>query len=175
MSIKCKYCLFNAIIWGLVIAGIFIAYFDWLKLIPCNYTRIIISLILVVPVGAILQWLMLKLLGWEIVVEAEKPIPGSEDRSKYVPYQFAYAYGIAERCLYLVLFLAGFPEGIFLWLAFKAIAKWGQRQNTQEWVKSSPHNLSLIGEILNIFLVIAGVLIIKGNVAAFLKFLSQQQ
>jgi hypothetical protein len=164
MNAKCKYyCVFYPIIFGLVAVGLFFMWFDWWEIIPCRITRIVLALIIVIPIGALLQWSVLFKLGWKIIQEAEKGQPKSDKKTRDIPYSFATAFGTFERCLYLIILLAGKPEGIFLWLGFKAVAKWGQPENKTEWIKSKPFNLSLVGELTNIFLALVGALLIVRN------------
>ena len=170
MDTKWRYRIFNAMIVVLVVVGVIFATVNWMEMIPSNTVRIIAALILVLLVGYLLQWLMLEKLGWEVVKEAEKDECDFSKKTKGLPYDFAAAFGSFERCLYLILLYAGKPEALFLWLGFKAIAKWGQPENTFVWKFSKPFNLSLVGELTNIFLALVGILLIKGNTKALLSF-----
>jgi hypothetical protein len=170
MDTKCRYYFFNATIWVLILAGVIFAQVNWMQKIPSNTVRIIVALLLVFPGGALLQLFILRELGWKIISEKEKEAPDSSDKTEDVPYQFAAAFGTFERGLYLILLIAGKPGALFLWLGFKAIAKWGQYEYTSKWKFSKPFNLSLIGELLNIFLAFAGLLLIKGNTKELLAF-----
>jgi hypothetical protein len=166
MCLKCKYFLFNSIIWALILVVGIAVWVNPINIIGSDKARIIIAIFIVLPFGALLQWLLLFKLGWKnIVIEAEKAVDSSisEDKLRDTPYSFATAFGTFERCLYLFILLSGKPEGLFLWLGFKAIAKWGQEENRLSLKLSKPFNLSLIGELINIFLSLVGVLIIKGS------------
>jgi hypothetical protein len=171
MGVRCRYCFFNAMIWVLILVGVCFAWVNWLERIPSTTIRIIAALIIVLPIGALLQWFILWKLGWNVIKEGEKGAPGFEERTKDVPYSFATAFGTFERSLYLALLLAGKPEALFLWLGFKAITKWGQPENSIEWKFSKPFNLSLVGELTNIFLALVGILLIKGNTKALISHL----
>lgn len=170
MDTKCRYRIFNAMIVVLVVVGVIFAALNWIEMIPNNTVRIIAALILVLLVGYLLQRFMLEKLAWKVVTDAEKDEPDFSDKTKGLPYTFAPAFGTFERCLYLILLLTGKPEALFIWLGFKAIAKWGQPENKLVWKFSKPFNLSLVGELTNIFLALVGILVIKGNIKALLSF-----
>ena len=173
MDTKCRYSIFNAMIWVLILVGVIFAWVNWIEMIPSNTVRIIAAFILVFPCGALLQWFMLRKLGWEVIIEKEKEESDSSDKTNDAPYKFASAFGTFERGLYLILLLADKPEALFIWLGFKAIAKWGQHEYSPQWKFSKPFNLSLIGELLNIFLALVGILLIKGNTNTLIAFFAK--
>lgn len=169
MDTKCKYCIFNIMIWVFVLAGVFCISVNWLEIIPNNIIRTIAALIIVLPGGTLFHKFFFTTLGQAVIEEAESDF---DKKVSGRPYDFADAFGTFERSLYLILLLGGKPEALFLWLGFKAITKWGQPENTREWKFSKPFNLSLIRELTNIFLALVGILIIKGNLKLLLSLFS---
>jgi hypothetical protein len=172
MDTKCKYYIFNIMIWVFVLAGVFCISVNWLEIIPNNTIRTIVALIIVLPGGSLFHKFFFTRLGQAVIEQAEKAESDFDQKISGGPYIFADAFGIFERSFYLILLLVGKPEALFLWLGFKAIVKWGQPENTREWKFSKPFNFSLIRELTNIFLALAGILIIKGNLNSLLSLFS---
>lgn len=71
----------------------------------------------------------------------------------------SFWHGVAERSVYVTSILLGRPEGIAVWLAFKAVMRWKVQEDDPRHIPGS--NIYMIGTAMNI-----GVGILGGCIAA---------
>jgi len=74
----------------------------------------------------------------------------------------SFWFGVIERALFLSCFIAKLPEGIAVWLAFKAVVRW--RMSEEKDVRHIPGSpIYMIGTAMNIFFGLLGAYIIYGG------------
>ena len=75
------------------------------------------------------------------------------------PAPIRFWHGVMERIIYTSVVVLGKPEGIAVWLAFKAIMRWRIRENHPAHISGS--NIYMIGTALNVAIGVIGAFIAK--------------
>jgi hypothetical protein len=83
----------------------------------------------------------------------------SKLRSLRPPPRIRFWHGFMERTLYTSMIVFGKPEGIAVWLAFKAVMRWKVRENDEAHIPGS--NIYMIGTALNVAIGVLGGFIAK--------------
>ena len=63
-------------------------------------------------------------------------------------------HGVTERTIYTSMIVLGKPEGIAVWLAFKAVMRWKIGENDKAHIPGS--NIYMIGTALNVAIGVIG-------------------
>lgn len=72
----------------------------------------------------------------------------SEDPSLRPPRRIRFWHGVTERTIYTSMILLGKPEGIAVWLAFKAVMRWKIDEKDERHIPGSL--IYMIGTALNL-------------------------
>jgi len=74
----------------------------------------------------------------------------------------SFWYGVIERIIFASCFIISRPEGIAIWLAFKAVVRWKMSEEKDErHIPGSP--IYMIGTAINIFWGFIGALIVYND------------
>jgi len=95
---------------------------------------------------------------------AEEEVRQLQNQEQYLPIRtsptIALWHGTAERFLYTSTIILGRPEGIAIWLAFKAVMRWKIYENDPRHIPGSA--IYVVGTIVSlIFGVLGGLIAIR--------------
>lgn len=82
---------------------------------------------------------------------------GNEDETLRPAPWIRFWYGVTERAFYTSTILLGKPEGIAVWLGFKAVMRWKINEADKRHIPGS--SIYMIGTALNIAAGVAGAFI----------------